>query len=243
MNHYPENNASHFYTKLPQTINLTGDYEVGLSEIQFTNSYSNIKEGQYWMKFRITSNGKRHKTRLAGGLYESPEYLIHVLNTFVKNSATRFKEPQGKIKFNYNRASKKISVTIHGEGSYLILSPPLQQLLGISEDTHRGPKHIDGTTIVQLHQGCCSVYVYCDLVEQRPVGDVMAPLLRIVPTMNKSSDTVHCIYEKPHYIPLSRNQFNAVEILLATDTGNPFSFAQGKTVVTLHIRRQRPEAF
>ena len=39
VNHYPDNNASHYYT------NLGGDFEVGLSEIQFSNSYYNVEKG------------------------------------------------------------------------------------------------------------------------------------------------------------------------------------------------------
>ena len=49
MDYYPANNASHYYTKLPQTIDRSGDYEVGLSEIQFSNSCYNVEKGEYWI--------------------------------------------------------------------------------------------------------------------------------------------------------------------------------------------------
>ena len=39
---FPDNNAGHFITKLPQTINLNDDYKVGLAEIQFVNNFQNI---------------------------------------------------------------------------------------------------------------------------------------------------------------------------------------------------------
>ena len=38
MEYYPDNTTSHYFTKLPQDIHLTGDYEVGLSEILFSNT-------------------------------------------------------------------------------------------------------------------------------------------------------------------------------------------------------------
>ena len=86
-------------------------------------------------------------------------------------------------------------------------------------------------------------FFYSDLVEQRPVGDAMVPLLCIVPVNEKKSDIVHHTFEKPQYIPLIRHQFNIVEILLTTDTGKHISFAKGKTVVTLHFRRRRPDYY
>ena len=195
------------------------------------------------MRFRTTTKATQHDEALPGGLYESADYLIHVLNTFVKKHAGGSHEQPGKIKFFYNKATKKASVTLFGKGSVLILSPALQQLLELPERTFWGPKHVEGTDMMGLDEEFSSVYVYCDLVEHRPVGDVMVPLLRIVPILNRKNDIVHRIYEKPHYISLSRSQFNTVEILLTTDKGKPISFARGKTIVTLHLRRKRPENY
>ena len=83
------------------------------------------------------------------------------------------------------------------------------------------------------------IYVYCDLIEHRLVGDTLAPLLRILPTADQTSDIIHCIFQKPHYIPLAKRNFNFIEILLATDTGKKLQFQSGKTVATLHIRPRR----
>ena len=54
MDHYPDNNTSHYYTKLPQAIDLkSSDYEVGLSEILFNNSYLNIEEKSVGFSFEL----------------------------------------------------------------------------------------------------------------------------------------------------------------------------------------------
>ena len=68
---------------------------------------------------------------------------------------------------------------------------------------------------------------------------MQVPLLRIVPTTDKSSDIVYKIFEKPHYQPLSRHRFNTVEISLNTDTGKKPSFGRGNSVVTLHLRPRK----
>jgi hypothetical protein len=75
------------------------------------------------------------------------------------------------------------------------------------------------------------------------VGEVMVPLLRTLPIVNDKREVVHSIFDKPHYVPLSRFQFENVEILITSDTGLELSFPQGHTVVTLHFRRAKAEAF
>ena len=80
------------------------------------------------------------------------------------------------------------------------------------------------------------MYIYCDLVRHRQVGDTMVPLLRVVPATEKNADVTYRIFEKPHYQPLARYHFNTIEIRLSTDTGKIPSFASGKTVITLHLR-------
>ena len=49
--HYPNNSPSHYYTKLSQSVDLDGDYEVGLAEIQFTNTHRNIEERECYLKY------------------------------------------------------------------------------------------------------------------------------------------------------------------------------------------------
>ena len=47
--------------------------------------------------------------------------------------------------------------------------------------------------MIDLHKHFYSVFVYSDLVE-RPVGDAMVPLLRIVLVSEKKADVVHHIF-------------------------------------------------
>ena len=123
------------------------------------------------------------------------------------------------------------------------MSSSLQRILILSSHTVVGPGHYAGHFIMDLNEDFKSVYVYCDLVSARQVGDTMVPLLRIVPMKDKKREVVHHIFEKLHYIPLSRLQFNSAEILLTTDMGNTNAFSSGSTIVTLHFRRKRPDHY
>lgn len=237
MVHYPDNKASHFYTKLPQTVDLSAEYEVGLSEIQFTNSYLNITEGDYYFQFESDPKEPMFMAILAAGLYDKPGEVIYALNKLVRGY-----QAQQHLKFYYNRATKRASVTVYKHGAKLKLSEDLHKLLKLPGYRNTDDAmHKNGETIMDLHQNMHTVFVYSDIVTPRVVGDVLVPLLRAVPVREHDSDVTHVIFEKPHYLPLSRYQFNTVEILLTSDTGDPISFSHGKTVVTLHFRRRRSD--
>ena len=217
-----------------------GHFEVGLSEIQFSNSYYNVEKGECWIQLRATETTEQHHTDVPEGLYDTGDNFIYVINNLIKSAVRERSSEQGRIKFYYNRANKKASITIYEKGCVVMLSPVLQQLLEMEKETMWGKGHFVAKKMMDLHKDFYSVFVYSDLVEQRPVGDAMMPLLYIVPVNEKKADIVNHTFEKPQYIPLIRHQFNIVEILLTTGTGKPISFGKGKTVVTLHFRRRRP---
>ena len=247
MRFYPENKAGHYFTKLPQPINLEGEYEVGLSEIQFSNTYFNVNDGECWYRYRVAaSENQPSRTLLVhvpAGLYETNEYFISCLNKRSTQMLGKLDNGKPRVKFYYNRASKQMSFSMFERRSILQMSPKLQRILSLPTDIASAPGRYEGIVMMDLNEDVGSVFVYCDLVHPRQIGDAMGPLLRIVPTENKTSDFVHRIFEKPHYIALDRTNFTSVELYLTNHLGKQFTFASGNTVITLHFRRRRPEHF
>ena len=202
--YYPDNSASHYHVKLPQDLNLTGEYEVGLSEIQFSNTYFTIREWDCYFNYLIPEKDSEATPQksspqatasnqpddsastlvsvvIPGGLYEFNEHFTHTLNTLVKKILGNQKNGHPRVKLYYNKASKQASLTIYESKGQLRLSSSLQRILGIKADNIAGPGSVKGSYIMDLNEDFKSVYVYSDLVSPRPVGDTMAPLLRIVP--------------------------------------------------------------
>ena len=87
---------------------------------------------------------------------------------------------------------------------------------------------------VLLTAGNANVYVYCDLLEHVMVGDIKAPLLRIV---NRTTDVARIDDNPIQYVPLQKKSFDTIDILLATDEGLPLPFVPGKAIVVLEFRR------
>ena len=82
-----------------------------------------------------------------------------------------------------------------------------------------------------------TLYVYCDVLEHVVVGDVMAPLLRLVNMKVTQSHAVHQIMNPPLFVPVQRKNFDTIEINIMTDTGNPVPFTDGKSVVVVEFKR------
>ena len=75
------------------------------------------------------------------------------------------------------------------------------------------------------------------------MGDIKAPLLRVVDAAENFGDTIHRLYMTPQYVPVSKKEFNTVEIDIRDDTGRPVAFEFGKVITTLHFRRSRNKYF
>ena len=244
LGYFPNNHASHFVTKLPQLQELNGEYEVGLAEIQFTNSYQNVTGGRVWFEYEYhdpTRNDSRatfppkKRIQVPDGLYDSNRSFINVLNKLASAGLKPFAEKA--VKFGYNQQSRRASVHKFQDHSHLWLSESLSAILGCERDLSHIGRH-DCARAMDLDQNVKSLFVYTDLVQPRPVGDVVVPLLRSLPPVDKGKDTVFYLFEKPHYIPLARFQFDTVEILLTSDQGEKISFDNGHCIVTLHFRRR-----
>jgi len=99
--------------------------------------------------------------------------------------------------------------------------------------------HASESTDVKLQH----LYVYCDVIENVPVGDTEAPLLRIVNSRKSDTEVVHLSFDPPRYIPLQRKNFDSIEIDIRTDLGDPVPFSTRKLVTTLHFRRASNQYF
>ena len=143
-------------------------------------------------------------------------------------------------KFAYDATSRKISLYV-GADNVVTLSSDLASIMGFSSRqlTFRDERKYKGKVAMDPNRGFNSLYVYCDAAEAIPVGDIKAPLLRVVDAAANFGDLIHRLYTAPQYVPVSKKEFNTLEIDIRDDTGRPVLFAFGKVVATVHFRRSR----
>src|SRR6218665_1886436 len=184
-----------------------------------------------------------HLVQLTPDYYESEADIVRIINNQMKESAENF-EIDTFAELTYNVITKRVVARLN-RFSTISFTTALRHMLGIPHT--RNPLRNTGSDILHwvstkapdVNRGFTSMYLYCDVLEDFPVGDTKAPLLRIVPVTGKSCNIVHNIYEKPIYVPLQKKNFDSIEIDIRSDTVKAEPFEYGKVIVTHHFRRRK----
>ena len=260
MDYYPENTVANFKTRSANPISLEGDWDVALYEIQYkrmwyTINYEDMQIMYHYKLLPIASfipEGPNKPRKLA--ILNIPQGYYNTIDEIVKNLNTvfeQFKTNSGRNNaptFGYNNRTKKIFINLH-HGDRLIFKPKLAAILGIT-DNPSTPLYCEGEKekwhadeIFDLDGPMHSLYIYCDILEHIPVGDVVAPLLRVVGITGKQGDTIRKTYDKPMYVPVRMKNFDSIEIDIRTDTGESVPFQYGKSEVILHFKLRKNPYF
>ena len=250
MDCHPENTGSQFKTVLAQPVELKGDWEVALSEIHIPGKWYNVTGSQHWFEI----NGRR--IEMTDGYYATVlsvlRKMIELLRGRRRYADADSKEINRRLTSNvinaYALSTKILLVYVIPSNRVVFvlpadvtmtLSPLLMDVLGFQ--TFKQPDDLTTASAVMIGQNepglrryPIMAYVYCDLIEPVFVGDTKVPLLR---TMNVYRGIPERIYNTPIYAPLQKKNFATVEVNIMGDTGEPVSFAPGKSVVVLHFRR------
>lgn len=232
MNFFPENKISHFITRLPTPIELKGEWEVGLVEFIYPHTWYNINNTNNFIGFDL-NDGKILGRRIPPGFYESVQDIL---------KAITIKAHQNKIYFNYNSTTKRVRIHVKNKAK-VVLYDGLAQTLGfdpceIASTEDQPEKIIDSPYVADPCAHYKILLVYSDIVQPQIVGDVQAPLLRIVDVTGKDGEVICMKYDRPHYIPLSRKLIDTLEIVIRTHLGELTPFERGRSYVKLHFRQR-----
>ncbi|GFW82129.1 uncharacterized transposon-derived protein F54H12.3 [Trichonephila clavipes] len=67
------------------------------------------------------------------------------------------------------------------------------------------------------------------------VGHTQAPLLKIIKVEGKDGEIVNAHYTRPHYVPVIRQQFQTIEMILRLHSGDLVPFERGRVIAVLHF--------
>jgi hypothetical protein len=247
MNYFPDNTMSNFKTRLAKPISLNGAWEVGLYEIQYQRSWYTLGPSEGFCRFNHFDNkipGVDSTLRIPAGYYESIHELLNVLNSEIATLGVQYRTQQFP-QFDYNELTRKVTANIYS-GNVVEFSKPLAHILGVDQkqnpikyDDNKADHNCvkwEATNSIDLNKGIQALYVYCDILEHVPIGDVIAPLLRVVAVSGKHGDIIHKIYDKPLYVPLQKKHFDNLEINIMSSAGELIPFECGQLMVSLHFR-------
>jgi len=223
-------------TRLPERIRFDGEYEVGLSEIVYPYTWYNVDNGSetLWVGAFNMSTNQLIKTYVKSGYYRDGDAFISSLT----HQATRAlaEIPDISVKFSFVKHTDRVRMQVRNSNeNIVVLSWELMEFLGFNEKVI-AKKEVDlvASNAFDVNRGRNLVYVYCDVASHGVVGDVRAPVLRVCNVSGKHGRVVHITYERPHYVPVGRRDFDTVGITINNELGDslPFKF------VTLHFRRR-----
>lgn len=237
MQYYPNNKTCKFTTKLHTPLSLNGDYEVALVEIQFQCTWYNVRETNNTITVfnKNTEDGIPLvlNVTLPTGYYYTGEELIDMIN------ASLDKEWGQRVGLFYKKSSRKVYVQLRADTG-LLIPCSLARMLGFDGECHL-LESTESPMPVDPHMEFHTFYMYSDIVQYQNVGEVSVPLLRtIAARARKDQYNSVTTYNTPHYVPLKLYNFETIDIILTTESGEVVPFERGKLIVKLHFRERSP---
>ena len=107
MKMYPDNTLAHYITDLPRRIDLTGEWECGLAEIQYPHTWYNIGMYDTWFFLNETiAMGLTPSAKISAGYYKSPMTLMNHVNKGLNTMVT----DEVRAKLSYSAITQKMTL-------------------------------------------------------------------------------------------------------------------------------------
>ena len=236
LDYFPHNKISHFITRLPAPLELKGEWEVGVTEFIYPHIWNNVLERKNEFEYN-TGTGIVKKAKIPYGYYETPSDIIKWMH---------YQDFKNTISIIYNKPNRKVKLSITS-GAKITLSQGLAESLGFAPGDYANEeeptrenilKVFEGTNVADPNYDLKLLYIYSDIIEPQIVGHTVAPLLRVITVKGKDGDMIHETFDRPHYLPISRKNFQTIETVIRTHTGNLVPFERGQLIVKLHFRQK-----
>ena len=174
----------------------------------------------------------------------SPEYLAEEMQSSIDNFEKGFlKQANAHISVTFDAVSQRMKISTQNEKQVSLLFPKqLGQLLGLDPTMLEKPigneQHIFKFN-VDLHCPFSSLFIYSDIADFTFMGDIVAPILRVVP-FDPVTELfhVHKEFKNLHYVPVSKYVIDQIYIGIKTEIGSKVPFVTGKTMIKLRFRRK-----
>ena len=125
---FPTNTLTEYRVCLPQTISLTGDWELALTEIHYPHSWNNVQgnaENRFYLRNQEL-DGMWESLIVPPGYYSSVADLITKINEVI-NANDRFKD---ELQLSFNTLIRKVTVHLQNKGE--VYFSDIGQTLGFS---------------------------------------------------------------------------------------------------------------
>ena len=194
MQYFPDNKTSNFVTKRSRTLQLDGEWEVGLAEIDYPHTWYNIREGKNSVEMYVPDKWAQ-EVNIQPGYYEK---VIDVIDALRKAGLANMTDV-----VTYDDTSKRVTVRC-AKGAILELRGDIARMFGFLKNMAIRAFDKKGFTLALPETGNQYFYVYTDIIKSQYHGDVVVPVLRTVTVKGKHGSYVNKNFKRPHYVPLNK---------------------------------------
>ena len=264
MHIFPKNTLSEFTIHLDTPLDLGDAYEVGLCEMQYPQSWDNVRRGSNTIRIRYQYlNRGRDETmekEIPPGYYSSIPKLIEAIMSAYGTTKKKNATLHG-LEMEYNPTTRRVSVSadkmllrilrkngkVHTpKANHVIieLKDDIARLLGFQHGAliatgKKAESEFPATVSGGFHQ----MYVYSDAIKPQPHPDGNVAILRTIAVEGKpNQDYLSRRFQKVYYMPLTKNSISTISFKILDDTGKRIGFDFGKVLIVLHFRRKARHA-
>ena len=261
---FPRNTRCCFRTKLPKQIDINKqDWEVAVVELILPTQLVNVTEEERF--FNVVSTDKKviqeltrfgkgrpylpHGARLSipAGVYTSAGHMLEEMNATIQAvCGDIFTKHNIVFQIAYSPTQKRVKIAKNSDKRIgLELHPNLRMKLGGTPTGFEDVFTYDKDPFPyspDLNMGYNFLFIYSDIADYTMIGNVEAPLLRVVSftaTNNEQAGHHHEEFLNLHYVPVAKASFDEIGIHIKGETGDSVHFANGKSMVKLHFRRRK----
>ena len=146
MKMHPDNTLTHYVTALPQRIDLTGEWECGLAEVQYPHTWYNVTENDVWFFLNtIDAPDSSRRSKLSCGYYDDPLTLLYHVNKGLYSMRTE--ETQAQM--SYSSVTQKM--TLHMTANTLFTIPyhsATASMLGFRKPVASEPEAVTSSPVL-----------------------------------------------------------------------------------------------
>ena len=148
------------------------------------------------------------------------------------------------VVLSYDDTSERVTVKC-GKRVVVKLRGDIARMFGFLNDTTIRASDEKGFTLALPETGnqYFYIYSYTDMIKSQYHGDVVVPVLRTVTVKGEHGSYVSKNFERPHYVPLNKKNFDTISINIRDEAGDLVAFEHGKVIITLHCRRSKTQYF
>ena len=153
--------------------------------------------------------------------------------------------PSGYLDVSVNHFNRRITFKT-GDKFDIKFNPALFEFMGGEFHPKPHPGHIfkksstySGLKVVDYKRACHNLFIYCDLIAPRLVGNTFASLLSTVPNPSGGTfgDTLEKVFNPIRYFKISKQRFDTVKLDILNDIGERVKFEDGKILIELHFKK------